>query len=73
MEISFDEFYKDLLKPDGSVWIEDVLFIRGTAPVPGGEISYMVPMIEHMDLDEELVKEIIASIIEQQIAGLCLN
>ena len=76
MEVTFDEFRQDLLNPDGSVWIEDVLFIRGTAPIPGGEMVYMVPMIhaaEENEVDKELMRELIAIIIDRQVKELCLN
>jgi hypothetical protein len=73
MEIEFDEFTQDLLRPDGSVWIEDVLFIRGTAPIPGGEMVYMAPLFPGLDLDKEILEQIIYMIIERQVADLCLN
>ncbi len=44
LDVVWDEWYEDLVRPDGSIMAKNALWIRGTLDTEHGLIQYQVPV-----------------------------
>lgn len=71
MEIVFEEFRDDLLRPDGSIYMSNVLHVRAIVPVPDGAMVFTSPVF--VEAEMENAKDLIAGVMQQQVNSLNLN